>query len=116
MYTYQAIITHIHDGDTIDMNVDLGFSTWHQDRFRFYGINAPELSTQPGKDALAYLMTLIKVGDTLTVTTYPSSKVALAPDEQEKYGRYLATLVRADGLNINEDMVSSGHAVVYLPK
>lgn len=124
-YTYPAVVIAIHDGDTCKLNVDLGQGINLVDRdfgfhlyveskrlhlhetFRFFGINAPELVTQAGKDALAYLLTLIQVGASLT------AKINKSPS-QEKYGRWLATLTLPDGRNVNELMVSSGHAVPYL--
>ena len=107
MYEYAARVVAIHDGDTLTAAIDCGFDIVFTQPIRFYGINAPELTTQAGKDALAYLLTLINVGDVVTLDT--------VKDRKEKYGRYLATIKRADGLNVNDAMVTSGHAVVYLP-
>lgn len=124
-YTYPATVISIHDGDTCHMNVDLeqsirlvdrdfGFHVYVEggrlrlhETFRFFGINAPELATQAGKDSLAYLLTLIQVGTNLTAAINKSPS-------QEKYGRWLCTLVLDDGRNVNDLMVSSGHAVPYL--
>ena len=41
MYTYNATVTKVVDGDTIDALVDLGFDTWKQVRIRLNGINTP---------------------------------------------------------------------------
>jgi endonuclease YncB( thermonuclease family) len=124
-YVYQAIVLSVHDGDTCKLNIDLGQGINLVDRdfgfhfyveskrlhlhetFRFFGINAPELATQAGKDALAYLLTLMPVGTALR------AKINKSPS-QEKYGRWLATLMLSDGRNVNELMISSGHAVAYL--
>jgi micrococcal nuclease len=105
LYEYSATLERIIDGDTVVMLVDLGFSTFRRDTFRFYGINAPEHTTPEGQAAITYINTLIKPGDVITTKTYK--------DKTEKYGRMLATLTRADGLCINDDMVKSGHAVAY---
>ena len=60
---YRARCVEIHDGDTIYFDLDLGFGFQLASHnidgrlmiaCRVWGINAPELSTQPGKDALAY--------------------------------------------------------------
>ena len=107
MYEYQADVLKIHDGDTMWLEVDLGCDVRIKMTCRLYGINAPELATQEGKDALAYVQTLVAVGDTVTVRTYK--------DRKEKYGRYLATIITAAGKNVNAGMLLSGHAVVYLP-
>lgn len=100
---YPAIITSIHDGDTLTVDLDLGFGVHLRDlSARFFGINAPELRTQAGKEALVYLQTLVKVGDPLTVTSHGWDKYG---------GRFDATLVTAAGLDLSLAMLSSGHAV-----
>lgn len=101
---YPAIVTDIHDGDTITVDLDLGFGI-HAVEFhaRFFGINAPELRTDAGKAALAFLETLIKIGDPLTVTSHGWDKYG---------GRFDATLVTADGTDLSKAMLDSGNAVV----
>ena len=43
MYEYRVIIDRWVDGDTVDVDIDLGFGVWLKDqRVRLYGINAPE--------------------------------------------------------------------------
>ena len=47
MYEYKCEIVKIVDGDTIDVNIDLGFGTWiHNERIRLYGIDTPESRTR----------------------------------------------------------------------
>lgn len=123
-YIHKATVLSIHDGDTITLAIkikrsqmkplDLGFHIYAENGWitlhtpiRFNGINAPELSTQAGKDALAFLETQIKVGDTVTVQTYVNPI--------DKYGRWLGDIVTSAGVNLNDLMVSTGHAVVYNP-
>jgi micrococcal nuclease len=111
MYEYQAVIVSVHDGDTVRADVDLGFSlTWRAMDLRLYGINAPELSTPAGAPARDALIGQV-LGKRLTIRT--------VKDRTEKFGRYLATLLvpQPDGtlLDVNQWMVTSGHAVVYFP-
>jgi micrococcal nuclease len=83
LYTYRATLARIVDGDTADLDVDLGFRTWHRDRFRLAGINCPEMSTPEGKAAFIAASTwFIHAGAPVYVQTLK--------DRQEKYGRYLA--------------------------
>lgn len=100
------------DGDTVEADVDLGFSTFRTERFRLYGINAPETkgeSRGDGRAATEFLKTLIakQTGNSnvLMIQTHQ--------DKQEKYGRYLAVLI-ANGINLNAAMVAAGHAVPYM--
>ena len=46
MYTYSCKILRIVDGDTVDVDIDLGFGVWmHRERVRMYGIDTPESRT-----------------------------------------------------------------------
>lgn len=122
MYEYKAVVTHVHDGDTVTLDVDLGFGTWRRDmNIRMVGINAPEIRTADpaGYAARDYLRALIPDGKLILLRSLK--------DLADKYGgRWLGTLYSpplfgADGqlvdagTNLNELMVSSGHAVVYNP-
>lgn len=105
-FTYSAVILDIHDGDTITVELDLGFRVTYKTPIRFNGINAPELATPEGKVAKAFLQTLIKIGDTLVIKTYKNP--------QDKYGRWLGDLFRPiDTVSLNQQMIDSGHAVPY---
>lgn len=111
MYEYRATILRVIDGDTIEARVDLGFDVFAVQRFRLYGINAPETkgeSREDGRAATEYLRTLITTNAADSVLTIQTRK-----DKREKYGRYLAVLV-ANGLNLNAAMVNAGHAVPYM--
>jgi micrococcal nuclease len=109
-FTYNAVITEIHDGDTITVELDLGFRVTYKTPIRFNGINAPELSTPEGKAARDFLETQIKVGDTVTVKTYKNPT--------DKYGRWLGDVYSQNPVlstlkSINQIMIDTGHAVEY---
>lgn len=111
MYEYRATILRVIDGDTIEARVDLGFDVFAVQRFRLYGINAPETkgeSREDGRAATEYLRTLITTNAADSVLTIQTRK-----DKREKYGRYLAVLM-AGGVNLNAVMVNTGHAVPYM--
>ena len=101
---YPAVVTKIHDGDTCSLDVDLGFGI-HSTAFncRFYGINAPELSTDAGKQALAFLETILVVGDRVVVMSYGWDKYG---------GRFDGVIMTAGSADsVNKQMLDSGHAV-----
>jgi len=108
---YPAKVIDVHDGDTIFFDIDLGFDHmivargWDgSDRLscRVFGINAPELKTKAGKDALTYALTLIKVGDICKVTSHGWDKYG---------GRFDGEVTLPDGRDFAQLMLSSGHAV-----
>jgi micrococcal nuclease len=46
MYTYEAKVVRVVDGDTIDALIDLGFDIHKKIRIRMVGINTPESRTR----------------------------------------------------------------------
>ena len=123
MFSYQAKLIEVIDGDTVDLLVDLGFGIHVKERFRLYGIDAPEMPTEEGKIAKAYLESILGTAIELYVAT---RKMTRRPQEKtDKYGRYLAVLydnyhdVEADvdetkinmmPTSINLRMTYTGHA------
>ena len=98
------------DGDTVDVDIDLGFGIWlRNQRIRMYGIDTPESRTRDleekkyGKAATAYLVNWTNAGG-IVLKTYKDGK--------GKYGRILGELWYAD-VNINKKMVEEHHAVEY---
>jgi micrococcal nuclease len=104
MYDYAARVVRVVDGDTLHLDVDLGFDILRRDTFRLAGINAPELRTVEGQLAKEWLELWLRDARELRITT--------VKDRKERYGRYLAWLW-ADGVNVNEAMMQAGHAVPY---
>ena len=100
MFTYQAKLIEVIDGDTVDLLIDLGFGVHVRERCRLYGIDAPETPTEAGKAAKAHLESLIgaATGELFVATR----KMTRKPKEKtDKYGRYLAVLY--DGISRMED-------------
>ena len=47
MYEYRCKIVRVVDGDTVDVDIDLGFGVWmHKERIRLHGIDTPESRTR----------------------------------------------------------------------
>ena len=84
MYEYPATIDRVVDGDTIDVNIDLGFSIiLKKQRVRLLGINAPESRTrdlvekEKGLAAKAKVQEMWPVGSNVVIKTYLDKKVSL---------------------------------------
>jgi micrococcal nuclease len=110
VYEYRATILKVVDGDTVDVDVDLGFDVHHLLRLRLDGIDAPERGKPGGSEATAFLRDLLDVGQPVIIRT--------EKDRQEKYGRYLATITLLAGglpekITVNTKMLNAGHAVEY---
>ena len=116
MYEYRVIIDRWVDGDTVDVDIDLGFGVWLKDqRVRLYGINTPESRTRDleekklGLAAKDYCVNFCPEGETaiLKTKTY---------DAKGKYGRILGEIwsdKEYSDQSLNEYLVERGHAVRY---
>ena len=108
-YLYNATLVKVVDGDTVDLNVDLGFYNTAKIRFRFTGMDAPEVrgeSRVEGKRSKEYVI------DKLT----HAKRIRVVSEKTGKWGRWLGTIYydNGDGLiNLNESMVTEGYAVEY---
>lgn len=132
MYQYQAVIRKVIDGDTFEIDIDLGLSIWvHGEHVRLFGIDTPEVfgvkAGSPewvaGNKASEFVKSVLHGGDNIIVETIK--------DQKGKYGRYLVvvyakidqasiaglTNLRAIGeyVCINDVLIATGLARPYLP-
>tara|TARA_R110000851_G_scaffold176870_2_gene323623 strand:+ start:580 stop:1020 length:441 start_codon:yes stop_codon:yes gene_type:complete len=111
MYEYGCKVTRVVDGDTIDVDLDLGFDIIYKCRVRLYAIDTPESRTRNkdekvrGKLAAKFLQDAISNGKNVILQTQ-------LKDSKGKFGRVLASVV-VDGININQQMVTNHLAVRY---
>ena len=116
MYEYKATIKRWVDGDTVDVDVDLGFDVLlSNQRVRLYGVNTPETRTRDlaekarGLAAKEYVNQLAPEGSTVILQTYKY-------DAKGKFGRILGSIIVDLGngtYNVNEMLVNEGHATEY---
>lgn len=113
MYEYKCRIVKVVDGDTVDVDIDLGFGVWlHDERIRLAGIDAPESRTrdlvekQFGLLAKAYVEAQLPVGSTqkLVTSRYDETK--------GKFGRVLGDF-NMNGYLLTQRMIAERLAVPY---
>jgi len=120
-YWYYAGCFNVVDGDTYDLQFDFGMMLWQKDRFRAYGINAPELTSKdPVVRAQAQLARQFCIDRILGRTIESKSLIINTHlDKREKYGRILADVYYCDASGVwswlNDELIQAGLAVVYLP-
>lgn len=109
IYEYKAEVHRIVDGDTVWLDVDLGFGVCATLDFRLAGINTPEVvgvDKAAGLAAKAELERLLSLGP-----------LRIESRKSDKYGRWLAILFVAlpDGreLNVNDTLATTGFATLY---
>ena len=115
MYEYKATLVKVVDGDTVDVDIDLGFGvTLKDERVRIMGIDTPESRTRDkvedlfGEAAKARLKELMKDGGKLITTEDRKGE-----DMKGKFGRILGDFRVEDGRKITEILIEEGHAVAY---
>jgi micrococcal nuclease len=110
MYTYTASVLKVIDGDTIEVDFDLGFGVWlRNQRIRLDGIDTPESRTADKEEKVRGTLSKEKLKEILGKEIRVTTKI----DPNEKYGRILGVLVNADGINVNEWLIQNNYAVKY---
>ena len=115
MYEYRCKVVKIVDGDTVDVDIDLGFGVWlKKERIRMFGIDTPESRTRDLDEKKYGLM----AKDYITKLLDDEGGIVLKTrkDAEGKYGRILGELWRTTAFadrSINQIMIEKHHAVSY---
>lgn len=119
MYEYHCEIVRVIDGDTVDVDIDLGFDCWlHNQRIRLRDIDAPEVRTRDlvekelGLESKAFVESMLPVG---------SKQVLLSSayhGDRGKYGRIIGTFKVYDAIkdrwsDLSTVLVEQGYADPY---
>lgn len=115
MYEYRVKkVLKIVDGDTIDVDIDLGFNISYYQRVRLAGIDTPESRTTDKKEKALGL----EVKDRLKKAVDAATKIVIKtekPDSEEKYGRILGWVFLDDNkVSINQTLIDEGYAWDYM--
>lgn len=113
-YVYKAQVVRVIDGDTVLVNIDLGFQVLKQQRLRFAGIEAPELDTPTGEQSYQYLKTRLESVE----------QIVLKTNKIDIYGRYVAHIFIAEtkltlgqtftqGIYLNQEMIDKNMAGAF---
>lgn len=110
MYTYRCIINKVVDGDTVDVDIDLGFGIWLRDeRVRIAGIDAPETRTRDLEEKKFGIAATERAKELLPVG---SKQTLLSKDFKGKFGRILGDF-KLDDATFSETMLKENHALPY---
>jgi micrococcal nuclease len=115
LYSYPCKILRVVDGDTIDVELDLGFNIKMKERVRLLGVDTPEVygrySTPEGAVATEFVTNwLVERANKYGSFSYVSRKY----DAKDKYGRSLGLIIWTSGdgtvmEDLNEAIVLSGN-------
>lgn len=124
MYKYRVDVTRVVDGDTVDVDIDLGFGmVYKKQRVRLYGIDTPESRTRDleekkyGKAAKKFLKETLENAGTVMLLSHDKGKFGrilgelfvLANEEALKEGAE----VWEEEKSVNQHMIDCHHAVAY---
>ena len=108
MYRYKVSVTRVVDGDTVDVDIDLGFGmTYKKQRVRMKGIDTPESRTRDLEEKKFGLASKEFLKGQLK-----DQEIELVSHDKGKFGRILGEIYSFD-TNINDKMVEECHAVGY---
>ena len=115
MYEYRSTIVKIVDGDTVDVDIDLGFGTWlHNERVRIMGIDTPESRTSDKTEKVFGLAAKQRLTELLGPNPILRTMVSKKGEDMKgKFGRILGDFKTKDGQMITDIMSAEGHAVLY---
>ena len=110
MYRYKVNVVKVVDGDTVDVDIDLGFGmSYKKQRVRMVGIDTPESRTRDlvekkfGKASKKHLKGILEAGD-----------IELVSHDKGKFGRILGDLfIGSSTFSVNQQMINDHHAVAY---
>jgi micrococcal nuclease len=111
---YVKKVTKVVDGDTIDVEIDLGFDISFTSRVRLAGIDTPESRTRDlaekalGLESKEYLKNHLKDAKSIVIKTEKMNST-------EKFGRILGWLyVNGETVSVNDMMINDGYAWGYM--
>jgi micrococcal nuclease len=114
-YIYRVTIFKVVDGDTFDVNIDLGFRAHLEERVRLAGVDAPHLDEDGGREAFDYVREQMAKAKTVVVRT----------GKEDKHGRYVMHVfysleedankerVFQTGRWLNQELLDRGLARIY---
>jgi len=109
MYEYECKIARVIDGDSIILDIDLGFGLWiHGESIRLFGVDCPECRSRDKEEKAAgiaakkFVTRRLQLGGTYTLSTHGKGK----------FGRYLGVISDEEG-SVNDALIENHLAVMY---
>ncbi len=120
MYDYKCKVVKVVDGDTVDVDIDLGFGVWMRDeRVRVMGIDTPESRTRDLVEKKFGLAAKERLKGLLGKTSVLRTQVSKSGEDMKgKFGRILGDFDVYDAKTdswrpATKVMIEEGHAVEY---
>jgi len=114
MYQYKCKINKVLDGDTVDIDLDLGFNIiLANQRVRMAGIDTPESRTTNKEEKVRGILSKKKLTEKLPVGSWQKINTLKSDNNDDKFGRILGEFILEDGTNVNNWLIENNYAVHY---
>ena len=114
MYQYKCKINKVLDGDTVDIDLDLGFNIiLANQRVRMAGVDTPESRTANKEEKPRGLLSKKKLGEKLPVGSWQIIETQRSDNNDDKFGRILGVFILEDGTKVNDWLIKNNYAVAY---
>lgn len=114
MYQYKCKINKVLDGDTVDIDLDLGFNIiLANQRVRMAGVDTPESRTTNKEEKPRGLLSKKKLGEKLPVGSWQIIETQRSDNNDDKFGRILGVFILEDGTKVNDWLIQNNYAVAY---
>ncbi len=105
LHVYKTELDYVVDGDTLVVNIDLGFDVWVKKRLRLRGIDTPEqrsddpAEVKKAQEAKAFVEKRLKEGTTIIMQTFMV----------DLHGRFVADVFYLPGETNKEKIFAGGY-------
>ena len=107
LYTYEARVLRVIDGDTLWLLIRLCGNDWRKEKLRLRGIDCPELGTPAGEAAKRYVQAQLQRAARIQITT-------TKPDQWDRYlSDVFLTTATGEEVFLNNRLLATGHARRY---
>ena len=114
MYQYKCRINKVLDGDTVDIDLDLGFNiVLANQRVRMLGVDTPESRTANKEEKVRGTLSKKKLGEKLPTGSWVKINTQRDDGNDDKFGRILGEFILDDGTNVNKWLIENNYAVPY---
>jgi micrococcal nuclease len=115
MYQYKAKILKVIDGDTVVIDLDLGFNIiLANQKVRLAGIDTPESRTKDSEEKSRGILSKKKLQEKLPVGSWTIIATQKSSSNDDKFGRILGVFILEDGTRVNQWLIDNNYAVPYL--
>lgn len=114
MFIYRCKINKIVDGDTVLVDIDLGFNIiLANQKIRLAGVDTPESRTTNKEEKERGVLSKKKLAEKLPLGSYQQIQTLKSENVDDKFGRILGVFIMEDGTSLNQWLIDNNYAVLY---